>query len=208
MKRFAMMGVILAAAAGQTGCATIFSGTSKKVRIESDPPGAGVVVIGGGTASMILKAQKIANLADKIIAELGPHVPKDSVAELKKYSLEDMVGIIALSMTSPFSMSFLSENTRTALAKIPKPIKDVILDMIGIEETGKTPMSVTLKKGGAYAVVVAPEGKVPKVVGLKTSFDFLVLLNVLNLFLGVPVDILAGAWFDLGPDRVFVRFPK
>src|SRR5688572_30620238 len=104
MKRFALLGIILAAAAGQIGCATIFSGTSKKVRIESDPSGAGVVVIGGGTASMILKAQKIAGLADKIIEKLGSHVPKESVAELKKYSLEDMVGIIALSMTSPFTM--------------------------------------------------------------------------------------------------------
>jgi hypothetical protein len=208
MMRFATLGVLLTAAAGLTGCATIFSGTSTKVRIESDPSGAGVVVIGGGTASMILKAQKIANLADKIIAKLGPHVSSESVNELKKYSLEDMVGIIALSMTSPFSMSFLSEKTRTALTNLPQPVKDVVLDMIGIEETGKTPMSVTLKKKGAYAVVVAPEGKVPKVVGMKSSFDFLVLLNVLNLFLGVPVDILTGAWFDIQPDKVVVRFPK
>src|SRR5687768_187073 len=101
MKRIAIFGLVLAVAAGQTGCATIFSGTSTKVRIESDPPGANVVVVGGGAASMILKAQKIANLADRIIAKLGPNVPTDSVAELKKHSLEDMVGIIALALTSP-----------------------------------------------------------------------------------------------------------
>ncbi len=206
MKRLAILGVILAVSVGQTGCATILSGTSTKVRIESDPPGASVVVLGGGAASMILKAQKIAGLADRIISKLSPHVPKDSMDELRKYSLEDMVGIIALSMTSPMSMSFLSEKTREAMAKIPKPVVDVILDMIGIEETGKTPMSVTLKKGGAYAVVVAPEGRAPKIVGLKTSFDFLVLLNVLNLFIGVPIDILTGAWFDLGPEKIHVRF--
>jgi len=206
MKRIAILGVILAVAAGQTGCATIFSGSSTKVRIESNPSGANVVVLGGGAASMILKAQKIAGLADRIISKISPHVPKDSVDELKKHSLEDMVGIIALSLTSPMSMMFLSEKTRTAINNIPKPIKDAVLDMIGIEEIGHTPMSVTLKKGGAYAIVVAPEGKAPKIVGLKSSFDFLVLLNVLNAFLGVPVDILTGAWMDLGPEKVVVRF--
>ena len=206
MRRLAIMGMILAVSAGQAGCATIFSGTSTKVRIESEPSGAGVVVIGGGAASMILKAQRIANLADKILAKLGPSISKESVDELKKYSLEDMVGIIALSLTSPLSMGFLSEKTRMALAGIPKPIRDAVLDMIGIEETGQTPMSVTLKKGGAYAVVVAPEGKPPKIVGLKTSFDFLVLLNVLNLFIGVPIDILTGAYLDLGPEKIHVRF--
>jgi len=208
MKHIAILGVILVVAASQTGCATIFSGTSSKVRIESDPSGAGVVVVGGGVASMILKAKQIAGLADSIIKKLSPHVPKDSIDELKKYSLEDMVGIIALSMTSPFTMTFLSEKTRQALAKIPKPVVDAILGMIGIEDTGKTPMSVTLKKGAAYAVVVAPEGKVPKIVGLSSSFDFLVLLNVLNLFIGVPIDIITGAWFDVGPEKVFVRFQK
>lgn len=206
MKRFAILAALVAAAGGQVGCATIFSGTSTKVRIESDPQGAGVVVLGGGTASMILKAQKIAGLADRIIAKLGPHVPKDSMDELRKHTLEEMVGIIALSLTSPMSMGFLSEKTRTAIANIPKPVRDAVLDLIGIEATGQTPMSVTLKKGGSYAVVVAPEGKAPKIVGLKTSFDFLVLLNVLNLFIGVPIDILTGAWFDVGPEKVFVRF--
>lgn len=205
MKQIAILVPLVVVAFGQAGCATIFSGTSTKVRVESDPPGAGVVVIGGGAASMILKAQKIAGLADKIIARLGPHVPNDSVAELKRYSLEDMVGIIALGLTSPMSMTFLSENTRKAIASVPPPVRDAVLDMIGIEETGRTPMSVTLKKGAAYAVVVAPEGRAPKIVGLKTKFDFLVLLNVLNLFLGVPVDILTGAWMDVGPDKVFVR---
>jgi hypothetical protein len=205
MKRLVILGSILLAA-GQVGCATIFSGSSTKVRIESDPQGAGVVVIGGGAASMILKAQKIANLADRVLAKLSPHVPSESVNELRMYSLEDMVGIIALSLTSPMSMSFLSENTRAAIAKLPRPVTDAVLDMIGIEETGKTPMSVTLKKGAAYAVVVAPDGKPPKIVGLKTKFDMLVLLNFLNLFLGVPIDILTGAWMDLGPEKIHVRF--
>ena len=49
MKRLALLGLVLAFAAGQAGCATIFSGSKSKIRIESDPPGAGVVVIGGGT---------------------------------------------------------------------------------------------------------------------------------------------------------------
>ncbi|HKS16731.1 MAG TPA: hypothetical protein VJU16_05425 [Planctomycetota bacterium] len=206
MKRLAILVLLLAMPAVQTGCATIFSGTSTKVRIESDPPGANVVVIGGGAASMILKAQETAGLADRILSKLGPHVPKDSMDELRKHSLEDMVGIIALSLTSPMSMGFLSEKTRTAIENLPRPIREAVLDMIGIEETGKTPMSVTLKKGGAYAVVVAPEGKAPKIVGLKTSFDFLVLLNVLNLFIGVPIDILTGAYLDVGPEKVHVRF--
>jgi hypothetical protein len=206
MRRIAIVGALLAVVGVQTGCATIFSGTSSKIRIESDPPQASVVVLGGGAASMILKAQKIAGLADRIIAKLSPHVPQESMDELRRHSLEEMVGIIALSMTSPMSMMFLSEKTREAIAKIPKPVRDAILSMIGIEAVGHTPMSVTLKKGGSYAVVLAPEGKAPKIVGLKTSFDFLVLLNVLNAFLGVPVDILTGAWFDLGPEKVFVRF--
>ena len=206
MKPLALLVLVWAAAAGQVGCATIFSGTSSKIRIESAPPGADVVVIGGGTASMVLKAQKIAGIADKILAQLGPHVPKDSIAELRKHSLEDMVGIIALSLSSPMSMSFLSEKTRAAIASIPAPVREAVLDMIGIEETGKTPMSVTLKKGSAYAVVVAPSGKAPKIVGLKNEFDFTVLLNVLNLFIGVAVDALTGAWFDVGPEKVTVRF--
>jgi hypothetical protein len=204
----ALVLVVAAAAASQVGCATIFSGTSAKIRIESDPKGADVVVIGGGAASMILKAQKIAGLADSIIAKLSPHVPEGSVKELRKHSFEDIVGIVALSMTSPFSLSFLSEDTRKALANLPKPVKSAILDLIGIEDTGKTPMTVTLDKGAAYAVVVSNGGQVPKVVGIKNSFDFLVLLNVFNLLLGVPIDVLTGAWMDLGPEKVFVRLPK
>jgi hypothetical protein len=207
MKHLPLLVLALAAASSQVGCATIFSGTSSKIRIESNPSGANVVVIGGGTASMILKAKQIAGIADKILAQLGPHVPKDSIAELKKHSLEDMVGIIALSLSNPLSMGFLSENTRAAIASVPAPVREAVLDMIGIEETGKTPMSVTLDKGvAAYAIVVAPEGKAPKIVGLKNEFDFIVLLNVLNLFIGVAVDALTGAWFDVGPEKVMVRF--
>ena len=206
--RTALVMVLAAAAASQVGCATIFSGSSSKIRIESDPKGADVVVIGGGAASMILKAQKLAGLADSIIAKLSPHVPENSVKELRKHSFEDIVGIVALSMASPFSLGFLSEDTRKALAALPKPVKSAILDLIGIEETGKTPMTVTLDKGAAYAVVVARGNQAPKVVGLKNSFDFLVLLNVFNLLLGVPIDVLTGAWMDLGPEKVFVKISK
>ena len=208
MKKLALVAAVLSVAVSQTGCATIFSGTSTRVKIDCDHPKASVVVIGGGAASMILKAQKIAGLADRIIDKLSPHVPQDSMDELRKHSLEEMVGIIALSLTSPMSMMFLSEKTRDAIAKIPKPVRDAVLSMIGIEAVGRTPMTVTLKKQGSYAIVVAPEGKAPRIVGTKASFDFLVLLNVFNLFLGVPVDILTGAWFDLGPESVFVRFGK
>jgi len=208
VRKLTLVATLMAVAGVQTGCATIFSGTSTKVRIESDVPEASVVVIGGGAASMILKAQKIAGLADRIIAKLSPHVPKESMDELRKHSLEEMVGIIAVSMTSPMSLMFLSEKTRDAIAKIPAPVRDAVLSMIGIEAVGKTPMSVSLKKQGSYAIVVAPEGKAPKIVGLKSSFDFMVLLNVLNLFIGVPVDILTGAWFDLGPEKVVVRFGR
>ena len=207
MKIIAIVAVSLFAVF-QTGCASIFSGSSAKIRIESQPGDADVVVIGGGVASMILKAKSVAGLADSIIAKLQPHVPENSMKELKKQSLEDLVGIIALSMTSPFTLGFLSEDTRKALANIPPPVKDAILHLIGIEKTGKTPMTVTLKKGAGYAVVVARGNEVPKVVGIKTSFDFLVLLNILNLFLGVPIDILTGAWLDLGPEKITVRFAK
>lgn len=199
---------LLATVGSQSGCATIFSGTSAHVQIDSEPRQANVVVIGGGAASMILKAQRIAGLADRIIDQLKPHLPGDAVDELRRHSLEDMVGIIALSLTSPVSMMFLSEKTRDAIAKIPTPVRDAVLSMIGIESVGRTPMSVTLKKGGSYAVVIAPEGTAPRIVGLKTSFDWLVLLNVLNAFLGVPIDMLTGAWFDVGPDKVFVRFGR
>jgi len=206
--RTAFVMVMAVSAATQIGCATIFSGSSSKIRIESEPKGADVVVIGGGAASMILKAQKLAGLADSIIAKLSPHVPQDSVKELRKHSFEDIVGIVALSMTSPFSLGFLSEDTRKALASLPKPVKSAILDLIGIEDTGKTPMTVTLDKGAAYAVVVARGDQVPKVVGLKNSFDFLVVLNIFNLLLGVPIDILTGAWMDIGPEKVHVKFQK
>ena len=208
MRKVAVVFCLAGLAATHTGCASIFSGSSAKIRIESDPSPADVVVIGGGAASMILKAQKIAGLADSIIAKLSPHMPENSMKELRKQSLEDLVGIVALSMASPFSLGFLSEDTRKALANLPKPVKDAVLDLIGIEETGQTPMSVTLKKGAGYAVVVARGNQVPKVVGIKTSFDFLVLLNVFNLFLGVPIDILTGAWMDLGPEKITVRFSK
>ena len=63
-------------------------------------------------------------------------------------------------------------------------------------------------RAAGYAVVVARGDQVPKVVGIKSSFDFLVLLNVFNLFLGVPIDILTGAWMDLGPEKITVRFSK
>jgi hypothetical protein len=208
MRRILIAGTLLAAAGAQTGCAMIFSGTSADVRIDSDPSGANVVVLGGSAGSIVLKATKVAALADTLLAQLKGHVGDESMGELRKHSLEEIVGIIAVSLTSPMSLTFLSEKTRQDLMKIPKPIRDIVYKMLGVEAVGKTPLSLDLKKSGGYAIIVAPEGKAPKVVGLETSINWTTLLNVLNAFLGVPIDLLTGAIWNLEPERVFVRFGK
>ena len=49
--------------------------------------------------------------------------------------------------------------------------------------------------------------KAEKAVAVDMKFNWVVLVNVLNAFLGVPIDILTGAWFNLSPGRIDLRLP-
>jgi hypothetical protein len=84
-------------------------------------------------------------------------------------------------------------------------VKKRLAGALGLEGLGPSPLDTKLKKGRKYAVIAWQEGFSARTAGIDMKFNWVVLVNVFNAFLGVPVDILTGAWFNLSPSRLQLR---
>jgi hypothetical protein len=87
-------------------------------------------------------------------------------------------------------------------AALPSPIADKVKDLLGIEGVGVTPWKIELKKGHPYALVTWQRGRKARLLVVDTTFNWVVLLNILVGVVPGVVDVLTGAWFNLTPREV------
>ncbi|MEW5742103.1 MAG: hypothetical protein AB1938_24520 [Myxococcota bacterium] len=192
----------LIAVVGSSGCATVFTGTRQDIALTSTPPGATVVVLGGTPANLALRAKKVDDLRELVLSLLGPYLPEEVKEAAKVMDIDELVTKLVLLTRLSEVPPELVASAGSFLSAIPGPIVDKLADILGIEGAGVSPTKFELKKGKPYAVVTWAKGYGAKLLKVDTTFNWVTLVNVLNAFLGVIVDGLTGAWFNLSPDEV------
>lgn len=185
----------------QTGCATVFSGSSQDMGFGSAPPGATVIVIGGPVGSALLAGKKYSDRVQTAIGILKKVLPASagpSLAKLERLNADELVTKLALWLKFDRIPAEIDPALRF---DIPLPAELAILELLGFEATGVAPFDARVGKGEKYAVIAYWEGRRAKVYETEESFNFLFLLNIFNAFLLCPVDIVSGAWFNVRPER-------
>jgi len=199
MTRLVLAGLVLTL---NVGCATVFTGTRQDISVLSTPPGATVVVLGGTPANLALRAKKVDELRAFVLSLLGPYLPPEVRAAAQAMSIDELLTkLVLLTRLSELPPELVASSAVFATA-IPGPILDKLSDFLGIEGVGVSPTKWELKKGKPYALVTWKKGYGAKLLKVDTTFNWVTLVNVLNAFLGVIVDGLTGAWFNLTPSEV------
>ncbi len=209
MKRIIAAGLLLAPLC-QVGCASLFTGTSQKVVIETEPEGATTIVIGSSLGSLLVAASKASTIAQKIFDILDPVLSPETRELLRKIDINELIAFLVMKAKLdhiPPEAVETAKEVVTVLEKLPINIVEKVMDMLGVQDFGVAPLKVELKKGKAVAVIAWAKGHKARVEVIDLRFNFVVLLNIFNLFLGVPIDIITGAWFNL-EDKVKIRLRK
>ena len=184
----------------QTACATIFTGTHQEVAVASTPP-ANVVVVSGTAANLALRAGEMNELKNKLVAVIAPALTPGQKKLVDLMQPDELVTRLVLELTPAFKNAppNLVETSGHLLAALPDSARDTLRDLIGIETVGRTPLKLDLPKGEPFAVVTWAPGHRARLLTIDTTFNWVVLANVLTLGLGAIVDVLDGAWLDLTP---------
>jgi hypothetical protein len=187
-----------------SGCASLFSGRSQRITVETNPPGALVVVLDSPAAPILLTARRSSDLARRAVGLLAPFLSDEERARLSALELDELVtrlvGWARLDMIPP-------ELAGADLSRVPPALKGRLLSFLGVAHAGPSPAVVKLKKGRQYAVLAWQPGHGARMAAVEMKFNFVTLLNVFNAFLGVPIDMLTGAWFNLKPSRLELTLP-
>lgn len=199
MRRLVLLGLAVTL---HVGCASVFTGTRQNISVVSTPPGATVVVLGGTPANLALRAKKVDELREFALNLLGPFLPPEVREAAQHMSIDELVTkLVLLTRLSDVPPELISASG-SFLSAIPGPVIDKLADFLGIEGAGVSPTAWELKKGKPYAIVTWQKGYGAKLLKVDTTFNWVTLVNVLNAFLGVIVDGLTGAWFNLTPSEV------
>ena len=202
----AVLGLLITGS--QIGCATIFSGRTQKISIETTPPQATVVVVGGTAGTAILRAKDLSDVAKTTLALLEGHVSKKTFNSLELLDSEELITKLVVWLKFDEAPGEADRESSQVFAKIPQTVRDKILSVAGLEEVSVTPTEIELKRGRSYAVVASKSGYQSTISEVKSQFNWITALNVFNLFLGVPVDMITGAWRDLEPEHLLTTLPK
>jgi hypothetical protein len=176
------------------GCATVFTGTSQKITVETNPPGATVIVIGSPMASVLLAGGKSTEVTRRVLGVLGPMVSDATRRRLEILDFDELVTRLVL-----WSRDRVPPEVEGGAAMLPPEVKTRLLGVLGVKGVGDAPYSLKLKKGRKYAVIAFQDGYQARTAGIQMKFNWVFVLNVFNAFLLSPVDIVTGAWFKLSP---------
>jgi hypothetical protein len=181
------------------GCATIFSGSSQRVSIRATPEDTTIIVLGGPTGAAIAKVAKVAHLQRRVLGLLAGTLRPEDEQLILEVGLERFITGLILDVKTgqvpPDTTAQLGELYR----RIPRPIKDKLVSTFGLEAFGVGRVDEKLDRGENYAVNGWRTGSVVKIRSIDGSFNWATLWNILNLGLGVPVDLYTGAWLKLSP---------
>lgn len=198
-------GVLLGAALVlQLGCATILTGTRQKVAIRATTEDVLAVAVSGPAGQIVRYAQKGDRISQEVFKHIGPHLPPDTRRDLAALELEELVARLAASVHTQMASPDLAQ-LRIALAQVPQPLKEAIFEKIGLAFVELAPATVEVQKGTSYVVIAWRDGHRASLVPLDAHLNWVFLLNVLTLGIGFPVDVLTGAWLNVGPSEVQLR---
>jgi hypothetical protein len=185
-----------------SGCATMLSGSSEKVSIQATPPEATLMVLGGPAGSLLVKSKKYGALTRKVLDLAATPLGQEDQQIIDKIGIEYFL----TSLIVEYKLGLVPADTSEALAKfykgVPAPFKKKLLEKINIEGFGPGPLAPVLKRGRVYAVVGYQPGMLIQIEAIETKFNWVTLLNIFTLGLGVPVDVYTGAWLKLDPNKL------
>lgn len=197
--------IVVCLATLQFGCATIFSGSKEEIRIDSNPSGATVIVLGGAMASLIkygVKSRELVRIFAGSLSEADRNF-------LETHDVESLLTWIVLDVRGR-AASHESSSAKVAevLAKLPKSLKEAVLEKFGLKEFATAPVNTELSRGTGYAVIGWQPGSKIRLEVIESKFNWVTLWNVLNLGLGVPIDMYTGAWMKLTPTELKLNLMK
>jgi hypothetical protein len=195
-----MKSLLVALALVSSGCATVFTGTSQRITVETDPPGATVIVIGTPMASVLLAGGRSTQFTRPLLSILGPMVSDATRQKLELLDFDELVTRLVL-----WSRDRIPPEVEAGAAVLPPEIKSRILGYLGVKGVGPSPLVVKLKKGRKYAVIAFQEGYQARTAGIQMKFNWVFVLNIFNAFILSPVDIVTGAWFKLSPGTLHLE---
>lgn len=200
---------ILAMALAQAGCATLFTSSTTRITIETTPPGAAVMAIGGTAGDLIVTLKRASAVTQKILDWLTPHFTPEGKAELQKLSFEELLTwVIAWLEPHVRNLAPMADKIRQEFDKIPLPIAQEIRAFLGLDRFGVSPLTCTVKNGNSYAVIAFQQGHRAAVGSLGTRINMAMLWNAFNGFLLLPIDFLTGKWRVTGPERLHLTLTK
>jgi len=182
-----------------SSCATILTGNRTAVSFASDPPGASIVVIRGPAAEVASQARDFGLLREQVMQVISPFVPAQVRPLLDRTSPDELLTQLVLwTKLGEVPPEWVS-GTGNALDKLPEPVAEQLGDLLGIEALSAAPSRIELKKGEERAVIAWQKGRHAKLLTIDTRFNWVTLLDVFTLGIGLIVDVASGAWFDLEP---------
>jgi hypothetical protein len=187
---------------GVSGCATIFSGSSQKVSIRVTPEDSTIIVLGGATGAALAKIGKVAYIQRRILELLSPAVSAEDREFIAAVGIERFLTTLILEMKTGRVPTDTTQQLAELYARIPRPVKEKIIGTIGLEAFGVGKLDVVLDRGEIYAVIGWRTGSDLKIRSIDGSFNWATLWNILNLGLGVPIDLYTGAWLKLAPAKL------
>jgi len=190
-----------------SGCATILTGNRTAVSFASDPPGANVVVIRGPAAEVASQAHDFGLLREQVMQVISPFVPAQVRPILERTSPDELLTQLVLWTKLGEVPPEWVAATGNALDKLPEPVAEQLGDLLGIEALAKAPARIELKKGEERAVIAWKKGRHAKLLTIDTRFNWVTLLDVFTLGIGLIVDVADGAWFDLEPRELQFSLP-
>lgn len=202
--------LLVATAFIQSGCATMFTSSKTRTLIETAPPGAVVVAVGGTAGEVIVTIHKGGQVMQKVLGWLSPHLTPSGKAALEKLSFEEfLTSLIAWLNPSIQKITPAAAVVQAEFARMPPAVANRIRSYLGLDQVGVTPATCALKNGSAYAVVAYLPGYQAKVGSLGTRFNKLTLLNVFNgIVPGLFIDLLTGRWRVTTPDQLSLTLKK
>ena len=205
LNRFLRVALCVCVAVCASGCATLFTGTSAKVFVTSSPEGAGVVVVGGPVGDVLIKGQQASLIAQSFVSLLVESVDEDTAEILRQADMRELLTALVIFARLDRLPEHVPPELAAAIGLIPKPVILTALSLVGVEDYGETPMVADLGLGSSYIVLTFLDDHRIEAVEIETSFNHLVWLNIFNLGLGVIVDVISGAWYEVDTERLTIE---
>lgn len=191
-----------------SSCATIFTGTRQSVGIDSNPPGATIVAMGGSFAQLVARAKNIEGIKETVVSLMRPWLSPQVLAVLDVMTLDELLTQLVLFL-KPIEgpPAVVLKEAAALFAALPGGVRDEISNRLGFEGLGFTPTQVELKKGAPHLLISFQAGRAARLFVIGTKFNFVVLFDIFTLGIGLIVDVATGAWLNLTPTTIDCELP-